>query len=127
MKNTIITRLILTATLFAVTSMATHATFIKEWNYGYTGNYFQWAFKFRDQWNGDNYQCILPGSDCGRFDWRAVYYGSCGSVPTPENSNTAEYGDYLVRKQAVVDGIILPSDLGLPTFTIAWEDCGSGN
>jgi hypothetical protein len=92
----------------------------KLWEYGHKQR-GDWQYVYMDEWGGLNYWCVLDGNVCGRWDWKAVYYQLYQAQdPCPE-CNTPEYGDQLVRRQAQQEGIQLPDDLPLPTFSILWE------
>jgi len=90
---------------------------VKWWKYG-SGTLRTWVFRNTDQWGGMNYWCVGEGNSCGLYDWCAVYDGIViAQDPCPENNNS-QYGNNLVRAAASEDGISLPPDLPLPTFTI---------
>jgi hypothetical protein len=92
----------------------------KLWEYGYRTRK-AWQFVFLDAWDGLNYWCVKNGNECGQWDWKAEYYQLYQAQdPCPE-CNTPEYGDQLVRRQAQQEGIQLPDDLPLPTFSILGE------
>lgn len=106
-------------TLFSLSPQLFAAICIKLWLYGHTEQ-GTWVYRWTDQWDGYNYWCIGEGNDCGLYDWMAVYYCSVvGNDPSP-GINTSDYGNRLVHDQADAEGIALPSNLGLPSFSLSW-------
>lgn len=103
--------------------LQSHTTYnlTKIWSYHYTSSTFTWVDLYIDQWGGINSQCTAPGSDCGKFDWKARYI-ELHPLPTggfedpcPGNNNPA-YGHGLVVAEVGSD-----APPYLPTFSLFWH------
>ena len=116
-----------------VSKAATKVT--KLYEYGYSEKASWVSMGGPDDWNGLNYWCVgNNGSECGKFDWKAIYWingivVSTDSDVTPVYTNNGNYGKTLVEQAAQQQNIQLPPEIlnAVPTYSYTIETvAGSG-
>ena len=88
----------------------------KFWRYGHEEKR-TWDFRDIDQWGGENFWCMNPGSTCGKYDWKAEYPSISSPSSLPSYTNTATYGHDLVLAACIVAGV--PEPMSTPDYS--WE------